>query len=377
MRLSEFILANREQILFEWDAFARTCMPASGAMDVGELRDHASEMLTVIAQDLRTPQTALEQSEKSKGRAPAGEPGTSTAAEEHGSGRAASGFSIDQMFAEYRALRASVIHLWSKGRHEVTPADLEDLTRFGEAIDQAQAESVTRYTQELDRAREMFVAILAHDLRSPLSAVLTSAKFMLDTGELKEPHLTLTSRIASSSTRMVHLVTDLLDFARSRLGAGVPIVRSEMGMETVIYNVIGEITAAHPECRIQVDTRGDHRGEWDAARLSQVLTNLIGNAVEHGDASTPVTVELSGDAEVIIVAVHNAGTAIPSEQLRRIFDPMKVSQSGDNGATGVKGHLGLGLFIASQIVNAHNGTIEVDSSIARGTTFTIRLPRRG
>ena len=221
MRLSEFILANREAIMKEWEAFARTCAPASNVMNIEALRDHASEMLTDFVADLETPQDAQEQDEKAKGLAPDTTP-QATAAEHHGAGRAESGFSVEQMIAEYRALRASVIRLWTKSQGELTRQEIEDLTRFNEAIDQSLAESVTRYTHDLDVSKETFLAILGHDLRTPLSAILTASRFMLDTNELKEPHLTLTSRIASSSTRMVHLVGDLLDFTRSRLGGGIP-----------------------------------------------------------------------------------------------------------------------------------------------------------
>src|SRR6266513_1982269 len=144
MRLAEFILANRAAILAEWEAFAKSCAPASGSMGITALSDHASEMLTVIAEDLKTPQGAHEQSEKSMGRAPSTGTDVRTAAEKHGKGRAESGFTMDQMVAEYRALRASVKRLWTKEQGEVTPTDLEDLIRFDEAIDQSLAESVTR-----------------------------------------------------------------------------------------------------------------------------------------------------------------------------------------------------------------------------------------
>lgn len=116
MRLSAFIVANREPILAEWEAFARTCVPASGSMDIAALRDHANEMLTVIAADLDTLQGKQEQSEKSKGNAPAGDLDATTAAEQHGAGRAESGFTVEQMVSEYRALRASVIRLWTKAQ---------------------------------------------------------------------------------------------------------------------------------------------------------------------------------------------------------------------------------------------------------------------
>src|SRR5512142_2795098 len=157
MRLAEFIVGNREPILVEWESFARTCAPASGTMDIAALRDHANDMLTVIAEDLETYQSAREQAEKSKGNAPIADGGVRTAAEKHGAGRADSGFTVEQMISEYRALRASVIRLWMKGQGSGEPTDMADVTRFNEAIDQALAESIWRYTQDLEHSKEMFL----------------------------------------------------------------------------------------------------------------------------------------------------------------------------------------------------------------------------
>ncbi|HEU4453330.1 MAG TPA: sensor histidine kinase, partial [Longimicrobium sp.] len=376
--LARFITENLEPILAEWEAFARTCTPAAGAMNIEALRDHAAEMLEVIARDLSLPQDAKEQRAKSVGNAPADDDGAPTAAEEHGAGRAESGFTIEQMVSEYRALRASVIRLWTRSQGGLRLEDLEDLTRFNEAVDQSLAESVTRYTQELDDSKEMFLGILGHDLRTPLGAVLTSAQFMLDTGELEEPHLTLTERIASSSTRMVNMVGALLDFTRSRLGGGIPIERAEMNMGKAVHDVVDEIAAAHPSRTIRIDARGEQQGEWDCARISQVLTNLVVNALEHGSDDAVVTVETRGDDEEIAVSVHNQGPVIPSAQLNGIFSPMKPRDpSRHAAAAGPTGNLGLGLYIAERIVSAHRGRIDVQSSEADGTTFTVHLPRRG
>ena len=374
MRLSDFILANREPILAEWETFARTCTPASAGMDIVALRDHANEMLTVIAADLAKPQGQHAQAEKSKGNAP--EVAHTTAAEDHGADRAGSGFSVEQMISEYRALRASVIRLWTKQEGgKLALENLEDLTRFNEAIDQSLAESVTRYTEELGHSKEMFLAILGHDLRTPLGAIITSARFMLETHELKEPHLTLTSRIASSSTRMNHLVGDLLDFTRSRLGGGIPIVRKDASMTKIVQDVVDEIGAVHPLRRVQVDFNGDNRGEWDCPRITQALTNLIGNALEHGSDKTPVAVDVRTSDGDVSIAIHNRGSAIPPNLIKSIFDPMKRGRSAPKaGASG--GNLGLGLYIAEQIVQAHKGRIEVESSEMAGTTFTVHLPRR-
>jgi len=377
MRLADFILANREQILAEWETFARTCVPASGTMDVAGLSDHASQMLSVIAADLSHPQSSREQSEKSRGRAPAAEPGTpATAASAHGAGRAESGFTIVQMVAEYRALRASVVRLWTREQGKLEPADIDDLTRFNEAIDQSLTESVARFNEDVDKAKETFLAILGHDLRTPLGAIGTSAMFMLETGELEEPYHTLTSRIVASAQRAITMVGDLLDFTRGHLGGGIPIERARMSLGKVVHDVVDEIRAAHPEEKIQVESRGETKGRWDPARLGQAIANLVGNAVQHGAEGTTVTVVVGGTRHEARVAVHNRGTVITPERLNGIFTPLRVRPLPSKAAPGGPiGSLGLGLYIAERIVSAHGGHIDVESTEEAGTTFTVRLPR--
>ncbi len=343
-------------------------------MNIEALRDHANDMLTVIAADLDTPQNKTEQQDKSEGNAPPVANADVTAAQEHGAGRAESGFSVEQMVAEFRALRATVIRLWNKHLGGFNAENIEDITRFNEAIDQALAESVSRYTKDLDNSKEMFLAMLGHDLRSPLGAITMSSHFMLDAGELKEPNLTLTSRVASSADRMQRMIGELLDFTRSRLGGGIPIEREEMSIDKAVHDVVEEITGAHPDRTIELDARGGEKGRWDCARITQVLSNIIGNAVEHGGASGAVSVTVTGNDAEAIVAVHNRGPFISPDQLNGIFGPMKGKHSPGN-ATGPTGNLGLGLYIAERIVSAHGGRIEVQSTEAKGTTFTIHLPR--
>lgn len=376
MRLADFILANREPILAEWEAFARSCAPASAAMDIAALRDDASGMLTVIATDLCTPQTAREQSQKSKGRAPL-TPGVSPATS-HGRERAAAGFSMVQMVSEYRALRATVIRLWAEAQGKATSEDLEDVIRFNEAIDQALAESVVRYTEDVDNSKEMFLAILGHDLRTPLGAVVTSAEFMAQTAEMQEPYTELTNRILRSAKRMNQMVGALLDFTRSRLGGQIPIARAEMDIADAMRDVRSEITAAFPGRKIDIEAGPPLRGEWDYDRIFQVFTNLVSNALQHGSPGTPVTVVLRGETDGVAVSVHNYGKGIPPDEVANLFSPMKkLMRSGAGGAVdGTTGSLGLGLYIADRIVSAHNGRIEVESSDDAGTRFTVHLPRR-
>jgi len=373
VRLADFISGNIEPILAEWVAFAATSSPAGKTMDRDALRDHAQAMLKDIITDLRTPQTNAEQSEKSKGNSDTGPETPDTSAEVHGAGRAASGFTLGEMVSEYRALRASVIRLWTKANGSLTGADLEDLMRFNEAIDQATAESITRFTKDLDQSKEMFLAVLGHDLRTPLGAVIMSSQFMLDTNELKEPHLTLATRIVHSARRMNQMVGYLLDLTRSRLGGGVSIARAPMDMAKVVREAVDETVAANPESVLKVDATGDVEGEWDAARISQVLGNLLSNAVQHGSPKTPVSVMVQGDEKEVVIRVHNDGPAIPTSELNGLFSPLKVLKSGET-APSDSHHLGLGLYISERIVTAHGGSIDVDSGTA-GTAFTVHLPR--
>lgn len=373
MRLHDFILANSEQILIEWETFANSCTPASNTMDVEALRDHAKEMLMVIATDLKTYLGEFQKSGKLKGHTGDADESELTADEEHGLERAESGFIMVQIVAEYRALRASVLQLWTGECGELKSADLADLRRFNEAIDQSLVESVAEFSEKVENAKEMFLAILGHDLRNPLGAILISAEFMTDTGEMDR---TITLQIAESAMRATQMVGDLLDFTRSHLGGGIPINPTEIELRKVVHQVVDEIMAAHPDRKIQVITGEGQICQWDTARISQALTNLVGNAVEHGTPGTAVSVELGGDEKNVAIIIHNCGAGISADKLNGIFNPMKSSMTPHKpSAHGPTGNLGLGLYITERIVHAHGGRIEVESSEDRGTTFTVYLPR--
>jgi signal transduction histidine kinase len=374
VRLADFIEKNIEPILADWVRFAESCGPAGRTMDLTALRDHAAQMLQEIVTDLRTPQTDVEQTEKSKGNADSSTASADTAAEVHGSGRAESGFSVGEMVSEYRALRASVIRLWTKAEGSLTGDDLEDLMRFNEAIDQSLAESISRYTGGIDQSREMFVAVLGHELRSPLSVVLTGSQFMLDRGALSEPDLTVATRIARTAGRMNQMVGELLDFTWGRLGSGLPITRAETDLAVVIGQAVDEMAAVHPEAVIQFTPTGNLNGQWDGSRISQVVTNLLGNAVQHGTAGTRISVSAAGESADVVLRVHSHGRAIPKAALPALFSPFKRFKP-DGSAGRDSGNLGLGLYITERIVSAHNGSIDVRSSEEAGTLFTIRLPR--
>lgn len=371
-RLSDFIRGNIEPILAEWETFARG-LPLGDSMDITALRDHAKEILGVIATDLSAPQTAEQQADKAQGRSDAGARRSPTAAQAHGAGRAESGFTVDQMVSEFRALRASVIRLWSDEQQHAGSTDLRDMIRFNEAIDQAIAESIAIYTRDVQQSKDRFLAILGHDLRTPIGAILTSTQFILDTGGLSEPHRALVSRMEATARRMNRLIADLLEFTRTRFGDAIPIITDEMDAAEMIEDIASEVRSSYPASVVNVRSTGNTRGSWDRERLTQAITNLVSNAVHHGTVGAPIEIEANGSTEELAIAVRNHGPAIATDQIERIFDGMKALGA-PRGSD--RRHLGLGLYIVDKIVRAHGGSITVQSSVEQGTIFTVRLPRK-
>lgn len=372
MRLADFILENIEPILQAWEDFAKTMTPASDGMGAIALRDHAEQMLKTIAADLRTSQTANEQIAKSHGQAPA--PEAETAAEDHAIVRQISGFTIGQMIAEYRALRTSVLMLWKP--HTLTSNDLmmADIIRFNEAVDQALAESVVSYSSAVDATRNIFLGILGHDLRSPLGAISLGAEVLLRSGDLPAKPTKIATRIYTSVKRATRIVGDLLDFTRTQLGSGIPIRAHTGDLSQTCEGMVEEARAYHSECQIDFECPPPVIGHFDNDRMEQVFANLIGNAVQHGDVSQPISVSLVSDGTTATVSVTNQGVTIKDEAIASIFNPMIRQLQNEEARYGSGAGLGLGLYIASAIVTAHHGSIEVISRPDTGTTFTVRIP---
>lgn len=374
MRLSDFILGNMEPIMQAWEDFARTIEPPALTMDDTELRDHAKLMLRAIALDLTTPQTGFERLEKSQGRAPSAK--ADTAAETHAEARLLSGYSVEQLVSEYRALRASVLHLWTSATTARQSTDMDDVTRFNEGIDQALAESVARYAKLVKQSENMFLAILGHDLRNPLGTVITGATYIMRATDLPGKYVLAATRIFNSGQRMGKLIADLIDFTRTHLGAGIPTRPRRMNLAEVCLNVVDELRTSHPERIVDFDpvTREDIHGDSD--RLAQVLSNMIGNALQYGTRHEPVRVWLSSTADHVTVAVNNRGPVIPAGKIGSVFDPLVRFAAYDDLDEARDTSLGIGMFIARQVVVAHAGTMDVASNETDGTTFSIRLPRR-
>jgi signal transduction histidine kinase len=378
MRLADFILANVEPVLVEWEAFARTVWPGAET-DPSELRDHAADILRATAWDMKSTQSAAQQSDKSRGEGGDGAASARVdgASDDHAIGRVRSGFDLMTLVAEYRALRASVIRLWRASRPSADLRDLEDLTRFNESIDQSLTEAVRSYTQRVDRSRQMFLAILGHDLRNPLHSIMMSADAVAAAHPADPDASHMASRISASVTAMAGMINDLLDFTSTGLGARIPLSPGATDLKRLCQEVVDEMRAAHPERTLRFQPHGgDLTGDWDAARLRQVVSNLLGNAVQHGAAGSPVDLIVGGHETEVHVAVRNEGPPIPRDDFATIFDPLVRGSTPESRTRRRPGSIGLGLYIAREVVAAHGGTLDVTSSAEAGTVFTARLPRR-
>ena len=239
MRLADFILRDMESILVEWEAFAATLFPAAASMTPLALRDHARQILEAVASDLSTPQTKQAQVDKSLGKAPKLLDAPETAAQTHAVLRARSDFNINQLASEYRALRASVLRLWTEAC-QPDELDLEDVVRFNEAIDQALAESIGFFSEQVDQARNLFLGMLGHDMRNPLNTIQITASYLaaLNAGaDVSEA----ASRLIRSGASMKALLDDLVDFNRTKLGLGIDIALANVDLAIVFADELEQL----------------------------------------------------------------------------------------------------------------------------------------
>jgi signal transduction histidine kinase len=222
---------------------------------------------------------------------------------------------------------------------------------------------------ESGRLREQFIAVLGHDLRTPLSAIRMSADLLEVKLEDKRERR-LASAIRKSSQRMTALIEDVLDFARGRLGGGIPVKRALVDdLESVFHSIVAEIHASEPDAQINLSMLIPAGIYCDPARMGQLLSNLVSNAVKHGAQDLPIEVSARTDGSDLLLSVANQGACIPEALMPLLFQPFKRSEGGKRGEG-----LGLGLYIASQIMEGHQGTISVSSSPEQGTCFVARFP---
>jgi signal transduction histidine kinase len=373
VRLGDFILQNLEAIISTWEEFARAHWPSGEAPDRAELRDNAENMLRAVAADMAGGQAPGEWKLRAEGEGK-WNPSLDGAALTHAKERLSAGFDIVKVVGEFRALRASVMHIWQASNPAPYPGRSDDLMRFNESIDELVAISVEAHSARVEQGRRLFLGIIGHDLRQPLCSVrlLVSA---LARGAPGGDLPVVLGKIQNGVDAMEALVRDLLDLSGSQLGKPMAMYPVAVDLGELAAQVIGQVEAAHPGHEFALTTEGDLSGEWDGFRLRQMLSNLLGNAAQHGRMESVIELAVREAGESVVLTVMNSGRPIPKELLSLLFDPL-VRHSLDE-ADGPPGSMGLGLYICREVVRAHQGTIEVTSSEDGTTTFTIVLPRGG
>jgi signal transduction histidine kinase/ActR/RegA family two-component response regulator len=399
MRLADFILANVEPILVEWESFARSIWPKGAPADPAETRDEAEDILRATAVDMQSDQTGARQAKKSKGASGAWDEGAglTRASSTHGRGRVASGFELWAVIAEYRALRASVLRLWRESGPTPDLRDVDDVTRFNESIDQSLTHAVRSYVDQVERdfaallaneaasrrdaeaanrAKDIFLATLSHEMRTPLNTIvgwLSLLRHQQAEARHFEEGLKVIER---NTTAQLQLIDDLLDVSRIVSGKlRVDIHPCEL---TDVINTGVNMMRPAAEGRgitlnVQLDPSAS--GAWcDSVRIQQVVWNLVSNAVKFTPKGGRVDVTLSREKSSLQIQVRDNGQGISAELLPYVFDRFRQADSSTRRRFA---GLGLGLSIAKYIVEAHGGTIEAHSpGEGKGSTFTFRLPIR-
>lgn len=373
MRLAEFIEKNNEKIADEWVEYACNNIEAAKGLKLEEVRDHVIEMLEGICVDMNTDQSVEEQEVKSKGNKEK-QVGDDKAAKDHGAQRVDMGFDIVALSSEFRALRASVLRLWSReGQWTNTEEETQDIIRFNEAIDEAWMYSLERFHNKVDESKNWFLAVLGHDLRNPLAAILGAQQLLELSKNLSDKERKMVHRTAASAKRMSELISNLLELTNLRLGSGMSIEKSSGDFSKQAELIVQEFQVSYPNAEFQLELPGPVQGEWDLMRINQMMTNLIGNALRHGEPGGPIKVKVSGSANMVDFSVHNQGQPIPKPVQEKIFEGGFSNGNGNNSSS--EESYGLGLYIVREVVERHEGKISLRSTPVEGTDFCVSLPR--
>ena len=358
MDIAEFIRSHPQEIIADWTRRVAR-LPGEASLSPPALVDHLPDLLVRMADWID------ERSAENTGQ-------EQRLASPHALQRLGLGFELRQIVAEYSLLRSSVLHLIED---QPTAAPTFHIARFNEAMDHAIAECVDAYSSAFEMARGRFVDILGHDLRNPLSVVSMAAR-MLQGNQSLDPATVekLAQRIGRGARRMEGLIADLLDFARGRHGQGIPVQPAPANMADICQTSIDELAFTHPDARVTFEFVGDVTGTWDADRVTQAISNLVANALVHGQDPISVVARDAGDD--VVVTVSNTGLPIDPLLVPTLFEPYQVAQLTSAGTDRTRLGLGLGLFIVREVVRAHGGSVGVRSD-ENGTEFTTRWPRSG
>lgn len=379
-RIASLLHEHHELLIEQWIQLVLSDpeVPEANRLTELALRDHIPRLLARM-RDLLVAQSARLAATTASDRAAHQ---VSSFAQAHALHRFANGYTLGHAMREMTHFRAAVVDLCGR---EGARLEGEEAKLLQAMIDAAlitvavEMEQAARNDLEIERERlrqevefrERFMGILGHDLRNPLSAVVNAATLLHESEYVPASDTWILQRITTSAGRMARMISDLLDVTRARSGGHLPVRTGRVDLGIICGQVVEELRMVHQGRTILVRAQGDLTGEWDADRISQLIQNLVGNAIDYGEPNMPVRIALHGTEGAVRLSVHNRGPSIPADRAAAIFEPFQRGAAETQTSQG----LGLGLFIAAQIAASHEGALRVRSGKIQGTTFTARLPR--
>ncbi|MFT3693811.1 MAG: HAMP domain-containing sensor histidine kinase [Kofleriaceae bacterium] len=348
--LADRLRSRKQSICEAWQSRVVAEVPELGNLDNAALIDHLPELIDALAAwsegDTRTARL-----------------GFTALADGHAIQRLGYGVDLRTLTREYALVRSVVL----RELVDLSQEEHGDLfLRIVEGLDEALYDSVRRYAERRDQARDYFIAVLAHDLRSPLNAIMVASGVL----ELSRNPVDIAEAgrvITAGATRLKMLSKDLLELARDQFSGGIPLQLVPTDIGDVFRAAIEELRAVHAGRPIHLDVKGDVTGIFDHGRLFQVASNLIANAVEHGGDPIEISISESQDRRAIVTSVTNHGGGLSTSELQALFDPMRPARASAKG-------LGLGARIVGSIALAH-GAVVTTSSGEHNVTITITWPR--
>jgi signal transduction histidine kinase len=352
MRLHDLIADKRDDIIARWRTTVKAAATEAKTLRQSEIEDNIPGLLDEIIEALADKTSVKEDSPN---------------AVEHGKQRLRIGFDLTTVVREYGILRNAILDVADEAGLTLS---LSEFRRLGDSLTVGITDAVVEYSKMRHRLFEMFASVLSRDLKNPLQAISTGSSMLMRQSALAADVIArLAGQVANSAGRIHRLVDQLVDLSRVGLGGGFALDRQWVDLRDICAGVVEELRAGHPDRDIQLEVDGACSGEWDRERITQVLSNLALNALNHGSEGQPVTIRVGGQSQSVIVSVHNLGNPIPHDDFTTLFDPFRQQPAAPGGS------LGLGLYIVREIVREHGGTLSVESSAADGTTFRLELPK--
>lgn len=352
MGLSDFIHESVDEILAEWERDRDPPLEAGPGTDAR--RRHLGRVLRAVADETR------------RSRVAAGSP-------RPGDARRGEQSPASRMVDEYATLRASVLRQWRKRHPDPSPAELDDVVHFNEAMDRSLGELAATFTPNEGAPQALFLGVLNHELRTAVSSIQLAGQVLLHRTPAGSAEQKAAQRIARSCANVRLSLDALSDFTQVSLGKHLEIDSRPDDFAVLCRAAVDDFGTMHPERGVVLTSSDNLLGEWDDARIRQAVAALIAHAARFSPAASTVTVTASArDAEHVQVAVHGEGAPMDADALHTIFDSRARSAAEHATYAG----LGLGLFIVRKIVDSHLGRVEIDLDDERGTTLTIVLPRR-